>query len=87
VGPTAGWTCAENLTTTRVRSPYCPAHSRSPYRLSYPGPFSEGGTVLFLDERTAPDFRAQGCIRVYKQIVSVVLTLVIMLLCCVSLTG
>jgi hypothetical protein len=31
------WTCAENLTSTGIRSPDRPAHSESLYRLSYPG--------------------------------------------------
>jgi hypothetical protein len=29
------WTCAENLAPTGIRSPDCPAHSQSLYRLSY----------------------------------------------------
>jgi len=32
------WTCAENLTTTGIRSQDRPASSQSLYRLSYPGP-------------------------------------------------
>ena len=31
------WTGAENLAPTGIRSPDRPAHSESPYRLSYPG--------------------------------------------------
>ena len=31
------WTGAENLAPTGIRSPNCPAHSESLYRLSYPG--------------------------------------------------
>jgi hypothetical protein len=33
------WTCAKNLATTEIRSPARPAHSQSPYRLSYPAHF------------------------------------------------
>ena len=31
------WTGAENLASTGIRSPACPARSESLYRLSYPG--------------------------------------------------
>ena len=33
-----GWTGAENLAPTGIRSPDRPAHSKSLYRLTYPGP-------------------------------------------------
>jgi len=32
------WTGAQNLAPTGIRSPDCPFHSESLYRLSYPGP-------------------------------------------------
>jgi hypothetical protein len=35
------WTGAENLAHTGIRSPDCPAHSESLYRLSYPGPHGQ----------------------------------------------
>ena len=35
------WTGAENLTSTRIRSPDHPALSESLYRLRYPGPQRE----------------------------------------------
>jgi hypothetical protein len=35
---TGGWTCAENLAPTGIRSPDRPARSESLYRLTYPGP-------------------------------------------------
>jgi hypothetical protein len=36
VGPRAGWTRAENLAPTGIRSPDRPARSESLYRLGYP---------------------------------------------------
>ena len=36
-----GWTGAENLAPTGIRSPDRPARSESLYRLSYPGPFPQ----------------------------------------------
>jgi hypothetical protein len=37
VGPVRVWTGAENLASTGIRSPDCPASSESLYQLSYPG--------------------------------------------------
>ena len=36
MGPGPVWTSAENLASTGIRSPECPARSQSLYRLSYP---------------------------------------------------
>jgi hypothetical protein len=38
VGPRAGLKGVENLAPTGIWSPDRPARSKSPYRLSYPGP-------------------------------------------------
>jgi hypothetical protein len=38
MGPRAGLDGVENLASTGIRSPDCPARSQSLYRLSYPGP-------------------------------------------------
>jgi hypothetical protein len=35
--PGPAWTCAKNLALTGIRSPDCPAHSQSQYRLRYLG--------------------------------------------------
>ena len=37
MGPWPGWTGAENLTPTAIRSPDRPTHIKSLCRLSYPG--------------------------------------------------
>ena len=38
VGPMAGLDGCENLTSNGIRSPDCPVHSESLYRLRYPDP-------------------------------------------------
>jgi hypothetical protein len=38
LGPSAGWSCAENLVLTEIRSPGRPAHNESLSRVRYPGP-------------------------------------------------
>ena len=38
MAPEPVWTGAKNLTLNGIRSPECPAHSESLYRLSYLGP-------------------------------------------------
>jgi hypothetical protein len=44
--PAPFWTCVENLAPTGIRSLDRPAHSKSLYRLSYPGPRKASGNLV-----------------------------------------
>jgi len=49
VGPRTVCTGAENLASTGIRSPDCPARSQSLYRLSYPAHLSYLTLLLLCD--------------------------------------